>query len=383
MGVPEVVGKVMRAGMPAVLVAGVLVGFTGATAPVALPPAIAADAPTCGGREPIVIAHRGASAFRPEHTLLAYEAAIQMGADYIEPDLVSTKDHVLVARHENELSKTTDVRDHPEFADRKTAKVVDGVRRTGWFTEDFTLDELRTLRARERLPQVRPGNTAYNGLAQIPTLDEVVQLAQQSGVGVYPETKHSTYFASIGLPLEGPLVETLRLRGWDDVCAPVFIQSFETANLKELRSATRVRLVQLIGGGGRPYDLATAGDPRTYSDLITPDGLAQIATYANGIGVVTSRIVPTRSDGRLGEPTSLVQDAHQKGLLVHVATIRNENEYLPLEYRRGDPASPDYPRAVGDVMGWLERLYRLDVDGVFADDPGVARATRDRLFSDN
>ncbi|WP_271222058.1 glycerophosphodiester phosphodiesterase [Streptosporangium carneum] len=336
----------------------------------------------CGDREPIVIAHRGASAFRPEHTLSAYEAAIRMGADYIEPDLVSTKDHVLVARHENELSLTTDVRDHLEFADRRTTKTINGRRRTGWFTEDFTLDELRTLRARERFPMLRPGNTVYDGLEPIPTLDEVITLAQRNGVGVHAETKHPSHFASIGLPLEEPLLESLRRHGWDSPCAPVFVQSFETGNLRRMRSATRVRLIQLIDGEGRPYDLTKAGEPRTYDDMVTPAGLEEIASYADGVGVVIARIVPTGPDGKLGAPTSLVRDAHQRGLQVHVATVRDENTHLPVEYRRGDPAERGYQRAAGDVAGWLEHLYRLGVDGVFADDPDIARATRDRLLAD-
>ncbi|WP_433251337.1 glycerophosphodiester phosphodiesterase family protein [Streptosporangium sp. CA-135522] len=331
---------------------------------------------------PIVVAHRGASAFRPEHTLLAYETAIRLGADYIEPDLVSTKDHVLVSRHENELSATTDIAAHSEFAGRKTTKVINGGRVTGWFTEDFTLDELRTLRARERYPRRRPGNAVYDGQAQIPTLEEIIQLAQKHGVGIYPEIKYPSYFASIGLPIEGPLLETLRRHGWDDACAPVFIQSFETGNLRALRSVTRLRLVQLIGsGGGVPYDLAKDGDSRTCDDLVTPEGLRQIARYADGIGVTTTRVVPVGSDGRLKPPTSLVRNAHDLGLQVHVSTIRDENARLPADYRRGDPADPAYPHAAGDVAGWLERLYGLQVDGVLADDPGIARTTRDRLFS--
>ncbi|SFI16300.1 glycerophosphoryl diester phosphodiesterase [Streptosporangium canum] len=331
---------------------------------------------------PIVVGHRGASAFRPEHTLLSYEVAIQLGADYIEPDLVSTKDHVLVSRHENELSATTDIADHPEFAARRTAKTINGGRTTGWFTEDFTLAELRTLRARERFPRRRPASAAYDGKAQIPTLEEIVQLAQKHGVGIYPEIKYPSYFASIGLPIEGPLLETLRRYGWDDACDPVFIQSFETGNLKQLRSATRLRLIQLIGAGsGTPYDLLQSGDPLTCDDLITPAGLRQIATYAAGIGVTTTRVVPVGPDGRLGAPTSLVQDAHQQGLQVHVATIRDENASLPANYRRGDPARPAYSRAAGDVAGWLARLYGLQVDGVLADNPGAARAVRDRLIA--
>ncbi|GAA2865505.1 glycerophosphodiester phosphodiesterase [Streptosporangium fragile] len=330
-------------------------------------------------RGPIVIAHRGASAFRPEHTLMSYRAAIRMGADYIEPDLVSTKDHVLVARHENELSATTDVRNHPEFAGRKTTKVVNGRRQTGWFTEDFTLRELRTLRAKERYPKRRRGNTAYDGVALIPTLDEIVRLAQRHGVGVYAETKAPSHFASIGLPLEEPLLETFRRHGWDDAQDPVFIQSFETGILKRLRPVTRLRLIQLIGASGAPYDLVAADDPRTYDDLVTPSGLREIAGYADGVGVSTRRIVAAGPSGRLGAPSSLVRDAHQQGLLVHAATIRNLNAWLPVEYRRGDPGGRAYRRAKGDVTGWLRRVYGLGVDGVFADDPRVARVTRDRL----
>ncbi|MFD0889899.1 glycerophosphodiester phosphodiesterase family protein, partial [Streptosporangium algeriense] len=207
---------------------------------------------------PVVIGHRGASAQRPEHTLLAYETAIALGADYIEPDLVSTKDHVLVARHENEISATTDVESHPEFAGRRTTKTIDGRAVTGWFTEDFTLAELRTLRAEERIPDLRPENTAFDGLAQIPTFEEVVRLARRSGVGVYPETKHPTYFDSIGLSLEEPLLEVLGRYGWRGRRDPVFVQSFETANLRELRGRTGLRLVQLVNASGAPYDWTAA-----------------------------------------------------------------------------------------------------------------------------
>src|SRR5215510_14577075 len=197
-----------------------------------------------GGREharPIVIGHRGASGYRPEHTLGSYELAIAMGADYIEPDLVSTKDHVLVARHENDISGTTDVADHPEFADRRKTKVVDGLSITGWFTEDFTLAELRTLRAKERLPDLRPANAVFDKQFQIPTFQEVISLAKREGVGIYPETKHPTYFDRLGLSLEEPLVAALRANGLDRKQAPVFIQSFEVSNLKELNRLTKVK----------------------------------------------------------------------------------------------------------------------------------------------
>jgi glycerophosphoryl diester phosphodiesterase len=220
-------------------------------------------------RLPLIIGHRGASGYRPEHTLASYQLAIEMGADYIQPDLVSTKDHVLVARHENNIAETTDVAAHPEFAARRTTKTVDGVAIDGWFTEDFTLAELRTLRARERLPLLRPANTAFDGLYQVPTFQEVIDLAKRAGVGIYPETKHPTYFDSIGLSLEEPLVATLNANGYRGRNAPVFIQSFEVANLKELNHRTRVPLVQLIDETGAPYDFVAAGDPRTYRDLIT------------------------------------------------------------------------------------------------------------------
>ncbi|WP_204288585.1 glycerophosphodiester phosphodiesterase [Microbispora amethystogenes] len=332
--------------------------------------------PAAAGRErqPLVIGHRGASALRPEHTLLSYETAIALGADYIEPDLVSTKDHVLVARHENEISGTTDVENHPEFAARRTTKTIDGVPVTGWFTEDFTLAELRTLRATERIPDLRPDNAALDGLAQIPTFDEVVELAQRRGVGVYPETKHPTYFDSIGLSLEEPLLEVLGRHGWRDRHDPVFIQSFETANLRELRGRTRLPLIQLVNGSGAPYDRVAAGDPLTYDRMVTPAGLKDVASYADGIGAATSRVVPTGPDGRLLAPTTLVRDAHRAGLDVHVWTLRDENSQLPADFRLGDPANPAYPRTTGDVTGWLSRLLDLGVDGVFADNPGTARA---------
>ena len=333
-----------------------------------------------GRRLPLVIGHRGASGYRPEHTLASYTLAIEMGADYIEPDLVSTKDHVLVARHENDITETTDVAAHPEFADRRTTKTIDRVAHTGWFTEDFTLAELRTLRAKERLPDLRPANTAFDGLYQVPTFQEVIDLAKRAGVGIYPETKHPTYFDSIGLSLEEPLLATLRANGLDHPRAKVFIQSFETANLKELNGRTRLPLVQLIDATGAPYDLVVAGDPRTYADLVTPAGLAEIATYADGIGPSKDLIVPRDSAGRLLEPTSLVRDAHRAGLVVHSWTFRRENNFLPLDFRQGNPASPEFLRAPGDLPAELRLFFRLGVDGVFSDNPDTAVATRHQVF---
>jgi glycerophosphoryl diester phosphodiesterase len=325
---------------------------------------------------PIVIAHRGASGHRPEHTLAAYDLAIAMGADYIEPDLVSTSDGVLVARHENEISGTTDVADRPEFADRHATKTIDGREVTGWFTEDFTLAELRTLRARERLPDLRPDNTAFDGLFEIPTLQEVIDLARRAGVGIYPETKHPTYFDSIGLSLEEPLVETLHRNRYRGRRAPVFIQSFETANLRELNTMTKLPLVQLLSSTGQPYDLTVAGDDRTYADLATSDGLREIATYADGIGPSKDMIIPVGDDGSLEEPTTLVDDAHAEDLLVHPYTFRNENTFLPTDFQAGDPASEAFPAATGDAPAEYRRYFDLGVDGLFSDYPDTAVAAR-------
>jgi glycerophosphoryl diester phosphodiesterase len=330
---------------------------------------------------PIVIGHRGASGYRPEHTLASYELAIEMGADYIEPDLVATKDHVLVARHENDITGTTNVADHVEFADRKTTKVIDGVSVTGWFTEDFTLAELKTLRAKERLPDVRPANTAFDGLYQIPTFQEVIDLAKRGHVGIYPETKHPTYFRSIGLPLEEPLVKALRANGYRGRNAPVFIQSFEVGNLQRLNRMTNVQLVQLIDATGKPYDFVVSGDPRTYADLVTPAGLAEIATYADGIGPNKNLIVPRDAQNRLMSPTTLVRDAHRAGLLVHPWTFRRENTFLPEDFRQGNPASPFYLQATGDFPAELRLFYELGVDGLFSDNPDVAVAVRHEVFA--
>jgi glycerophosphoryl diester phosphodiesterase len=340
-------------------------------------PAAEAQAPQGHGhrREVTVIGHRGASGYRPEHTLGSYRLAIAQCADYIEPDLVSTKDGVLVARHENEIGGTTDVADHPEFASRRTTKVVDGVSITGWFTEDFTLAELRTLRARERLPEVRPQNTAYDGRYRIPTLAEVLDLARHSRtcdgrpVGVYPETKHPTYFASIGLPLEERLVRTLDRYGYRGRRAPVFIQSFETGNLRRLDRLTDVRLVQLADCSGAPYDLGVAGAPRTYADLLTPAGLRSITRYADGVGVCKNALIPRNADGSLAAPSPVIRDAHRAGLIVHTWTFRRENQFLPLDFRVGTD-----PNAVGDLVGEIRVFVAAGIDGFFTDNPDLGVA---------
>lgn len=340
---------------------------------------------TASNSLPIVIGHRGASGYRPEHTLAAYELAIKMGADYIEPDLVSTRDGVLVARHENEISGTTDVATRPEFADRQTTKIIDGAPVTGWFTEDFTLAELRKLRAKERIPQLRPDNTRFDGQYQIPTLQEVIDLAQRKSVeynrtiGIYPETKHPTYFDQIGLSMEERLVEVLHRNGYTSETSPVFIQSFEVSNLRDLRTMTRVPLVQLINDTGRPYDFVVSGDPRTYADLVTPTGLAGIAAYAQGIGANKNLIVPRDSGGRLLAPTPLINNAHAAGLIVHTWTMRNENFFLPLDFRLGNAADPAYPRQYGEIVAEYELFYNLGVDGVFSDQPDTAIGVRTSL----
>jgi len=310
---------------------------------------------------PIVIAHRGASGLRPEHTIAAYTLAIDQGADFIEPDLVPTKDGVLVARHENEISDTTDVAAHAEFAGRRTTRTIDGRRVTGWFTEDFTLAELRTLYARERLPQLR--GTAYDGRFGIPTFAEVIALARARGVGVYPETKHPTYFASIGLETDTPLLAELSAAGWDRADAPVFIQSFEVANLRRLAGRTKVRLIQLMDASGGPAD----GAVPSYAAMATPAGLRVIATYAYGIGPARAMI----RDGD-GTPTGLVSDAHAAGLKVHPWTFRAENLFLPASLRFGID-----PRKHGRLAEEMARYLELGVDGFFTDFPLEGVRARD------
>jgi glycerophosphoryl diester phosphodiesterase len=302
-----------------------------------------------------------------------------MGADYIEPDLVSTKDGALVARHENEISGTTDVASHQEFGSRRATKQIDGRAVTGWFTEDFTLAELRMLRARERLPELRPANTAFDGLYQVPKLQEVIDLAKSEGVGIYPETKHPTYFDSIGLSLEEPLVRTLRENGLDKPGSPVFIQSFEVSNLQRLNGMLRVPLVQLTSASGQPYDFTANGDRRTYADITSAAGLREVARYADGLGPEKSQIIPRDGQNRLTQPTSLVRDAHRAGLVVHPYTFRPENEFLPEDLREGDPSDPEYRRARGDQPAELALFYEQGVDGVFADNADTAAAVRDRL----
>jgi glycerophosphoryl diester phosphodiesterase len=326
---------------------------------------------------PVVIAHRGAPGHLPEHTLESYRLAIAMGADYVEPDLVSTKDGVLVARHENEISGTTDVAAHPEFADRRTRKWVDGALVSGWFTEDFTIDELKTLRAKERLPQVRPANTAYDGRFEVPTFDEVLDLVRSESlrlgrpIGVYPETKHPTYFASIGLTLEPPLLEALARHDLDRPGSKVFLQSFEVTNLCWLRTMTSLPLVQLVDASGTPFDRVLADDPRSYRDLVSPAGLLEISAYADAIGVHKDLVLPRDDAGRTTCPSPLVDDAHAAGLLVHAWTLRNEKQFMATSFW-----TAPHPAAPGDPYAEVHAFLEAGVDGLFTDNTDTAVAAR-------
>ncbi|MFF5957384.1 glycerophosphodiester phosphodiesterase family protein [Streptomyces luteogriseus] len=318
------------------------------------------------GGGPVVIGHRGAAGWRPEHTAPSYTYAVQTGADWIEPDLVPTKDHVLVVRHENEISQTTDVARHPEFADRRTTKTVDGRAVTGWFTEDFTLAELKTLRAVERLPAVRNRNTVFDGRAEVMTFQEVVDLARRLSrehgrtIAVFPETKHPTYFRSIGLPLEPKLTAVIRRnRLGRRECV---VQSFEPTSLKRIAAERLgVPLWQALGTTGGPYDLVAAGDPTTYKDMMSPAGLARIAAYADWIGPDKVSLVGT----------SLVADAHAAGLRIGPYTFRAENQFLPERFRRGSGAN-DF----GDAFAEYALYYRMGVDAVVTDFPDLAVIAR-------
>lgn len=326
----------------------------------------------------MVIGHRGAAGYRPEHTLASYELAAWMGADYIEPDLVITADGVLVTRHEPEIGGTTDVASRPEFADRRTTRTVDGEVHTGWFVDDFTLAELRTLRAVERLPHVRRNNTIYDGHYGIATFEELLtlsaRLSSQLGrrIGVYAEVKNPTYFAAAGLPLEHAVVRSLRDARVDSPDGAVVVESFETAFLRAVRDELSVPMTQLVESGTAPADLVAAGDPRTTADLVTPEGLAEIATYADGLGPDKALVIPRDADGKLGTPTALVADAHAAGLLVHPYTFRNENHFLPADLRRGDD-----PTSYGDVFREYAAFLAAGVDGMFTDNPDTAVAARD------
>lgn len=364
------------------------------------------DYNTLDGKRPLVVGHRGAAGYRPDHTLEGYKLAIEMGADFIEPDLVATKDGELIARHEPNITGTTDVASRPEFASRKTTRMVDGVAETGWFATDFTLAEIKTLRAIQPLAERDP---AYNGKFSIPTLKEVLDLAKSEStrvgrtIGVYPETKHPTYHVDAGLKLEDRLLAILANYGYTQKSSPVIIQSFEVSNLKYLRTKTQVRLSQLIDGddvalGGqvtlaapfdKPYDFAVAGDKRNFITMLTPAGLAEIKTYADGIGpwkpyLISSKGVDANGDGKADDvnkdgvvderdrtmlpATSVLKDAHDAGLVVHPFTFRNEAKRLASDFK-GDPAAE------------YKLFFQLGVDAVFSDFPDTAVKARAALDS--
>ena len=321
----------------------------------------------------LVIAHRGASGYRPEHTLAAYALAVRLGADFIEPDLVRTRDGVLVARHENEISETTDVAHHPAFAGRRTTKEIDGREVTGWFVEDLTLAELRTLRAVERLPGLRPGSARYDGRFPVPTLGEIVALAREMGeargrpVGLYPETKHPSYFDAIGLGLDEPLVAALHEAGYRGPDAPVFLQSFEVGNLRALGALTDLRRVFLAEPGGAPADRVAAGDLRTYDERLAPEGLADVAAFAEALGVHKAFVLPPDAEAPPTAPAPLVAAAHDAGLGVHAWTVRAENAFLPASLRSDRGA--EHPGDPGDVATEARWLAAAGVDGLFTDHP--------------
>jgi glycerophosphoryl diester phosphodiesterase len=370
MHVPARRAALLGAGALAALLTAALLMVTGS--------AVAAGSPGPAAGGPLVFGHRGAAGYRPEHTLASYELGARMGADYIEPDLVSTKDGVLVARHEPEIGGTTDVADHPEFADRKTTKTIDGTQLTGWFTEDFTLAELKTLRAKERIPDVRQHNTLYNGRYQVPTLQEGIDLAKRLSkelhrtIGIAPETKHPTYFRSIGLPLEPALVKTLKDNGWAGRHAPVVIQSFETENLKALNEQVDVPLVALLDEKQLvPADVSAAGRTTTFGDYATPEGLRGLARFADWVSPWKPYIVPTDDKGEWLAPTSFIDDAHAAGLKVVAYTFRNENQFLPPSLR-----SSAVPTDYGNAFAEYLKFYGLGIDGVFSDNPDTAVAAR-------
>jgi glycerophosphoryl diester phosphodiesterase len=377
--------------LPALAAAGALVlgaAVTGGTASAASPVPDGAVSPVPGGAasshqpaadRPLVLAHRGASGYRPEHTSAAYELAAAMGADYIEPDLVMTKDGVLVDRHEPEISTTTDVADHPEFASRRTTKNLDGVKTTGWFTEDFTLAELKTLRAKERLPELRQENTIYDGRYQVPTFAEDLALREKLSreygrtIGIIPEIKHSTYFHDKGFDPEAAVMKLVNRYHLNRANAPLWIQSFELTNMQTLRTTYgyKANEVFLASNTGAPYDLVAKGDPRTYADLMQPSSLRHLSTWINGIGPDKGLVIPRTSSGALGTPTGLVGAAHRADLVVTPYTFRAENSFLPTDYRLGtNPA--DYGRAIDEDVAFM----KAGVDGLFCDQPDICVTAR-------
>jgi glycerophosphoryl diester phosphodiesterase len=346
-------------------------------------------------RQPTVIAHRGASAYRPEHTLGAYALAIDQGADFIEPDLVVSRDGVLVVRHENELSRSTDIADRPEYRRRRTRKCIDGKSVEGWFADDFWLSELKTLRAREPFPEIRPGSATFNDCFPIPTLQEVLDLliveddhgdAARTGIGssrrlrcgLYAELKHPTFFAARGFDVVQLLLDTLRSRGIAQERNRIFLQSFETGVLKRLRRLTDLPLVQLLDVEGRPYDSELSGG-KTYRELTTPAGLADVATYADAIGPAKALVDPRGASG-IDRSPALLEDAHRLGLLVHAWTFRAGGG--PWSADRPGPELSRQEAAEGDLADEIKRYLASGLDGLFTDNPDVAVRTRDTVLAE-
>jgi len=333
-------------------------------------------------RQPVVIAHRGASGYRPEHSEAAYRLAVRMGADYVEPDLVMTKDGVLVARHENELGLTTDVADRPEFADRMTTKTISSFDFLGWFTEDFTLAELKTLRTRERNPELRQGSAQYDGQQPILTLQEIIDIVRMEGqgratpVGLYIELKDPDYHRQIGLPIEDTLLAVLQANGLAGADAPVIVQSFWPSALATLRATTSIKLCFLLNSVAPPEEILRANGITRYEDVYSPEGLRRIAGFADILGPETGLILPRDGDDRTGAPTSLVADAHQAGLGVHVWSVNAENAHLPSDYRLGDPSREGFLQELGDATRLAKRLFDLGVDGIFTDHPDLVAAAK-------
>lgn len=328
-------------------------------------------------KKPIIIAHRGASGYRPEHTLASYELAIVQNCDFIEPDLVITKDGHLICRHENNITETTNVASLPEFANRKTTKVIDGETHIGWFSEDFTLAEIKTLRAIERLPQLRPQNVKYNNEFEIPTFEEVLELREKKSkeikreIGIYPETKHPSYFAQSGLYFDEKLLSSLEKFGLNNAQSPVFIQSFEVENLKILATKTKIKLIQLMQNDGGPWN-SQKGFETTYKEMASIDGLKAISKYAYGIGPEKIMILPRDENGKSTLPSDLVKsdlvkNAHSQNLKLHPWTFRAENYFLPKEFKKENA-----PQIHGDLIAEIRLFQSLGIDGFFCDFPDIA-----------
>ncbi|MFC7418571.1 glycerophosphodiester phosphodiesterase [Iodobacter arcticus] len=374
----------------------------------ATPEAVKPALLTLDGQQPLVVAHRGASGVLPEHTIEAYAKAIEMGADAIEPDLISTKDGVLISRHDPELSGSTDVASRSEFANRKRKDTVDGEAFDGWFASDFTLAEIKTLRAKITTDPTRPQQ--FNGQYAIPTFQEIIDLAKlkstsSRSIAVYPETKNPTYHRNLKLALEDKVIEIINKAGWNSKTAPIFVQSFEPSSLKYMKEkGLKTKLIQLVDGDDvdlktgkvtlaypydRPFDWNTSGDKRFFTDMLTPAGLAEIKTYADGIGPwkpyiisvkgqlgADGKVMDVNGDGKVDysdassiAPSTLISDAHKAGLMVHAYTFRNEKRRIPADFKN-------------DPKAEYKAFFRLGIDGVFSDFADTAVVARNEYLKE-